>query len=379
MMAEAVLNDSGRILPCSTWAERPLRARARSTSACRSSSAPAASARSSTWTSSADELAALKTSADGVAKGIAEVKSLGRPDAPRRDPRRDRVRGHGAPAAPPRPPGGRGRRGHEPHGRAARRRRPSPPPGLHRSRASRARPPEALETLARDRATSSSRPSPTGCPPRETPALLDAHPRLKVVDLSGDFRLRDAGALPDVVRLRASRTRAARRARRTGCPECGQPGGACAAARLVANPGCHATATILALWPLARPGLLGGRAARHERHGLLGLGRAAQARHAPPGALRQLQGVPAPAPPAPPRDRAGARAATRASTSSPAPRRSRGASTSRRFVARRRTASARRCETRSARPTTTSPSCACSPSRPSCAPSSARTSPTCTS
>ena len=76
MMAEAVLNDSGRIMPCSTWAQGhyglgevyvglPIQIGAGGVR------------KIVDLDLSADELAALKTSADGVAKGIAEVKALG--------------------------------------------------------------------------------------------------------------------------------------------------------------------------------------------------------------------------------------------------------------------------------------------------------------
>ncbi len=84
------------------------------------------------------------------------------------------------------------------------------------------------------------------------PALLDRG--LKVVDLSADFRLRDAavysrayghphaaaGLLAEAV---------------YGLTEHARP--RVREARLVANPGCYPTATLLALLPLARNGLLG--------------------------------------------------------------------------------------------------------------------------
>jgi N-acetyl-gamma-glutamyl-phosphate reductase len=84
------------------------------------------------------------------------------------------------------------------------------------------------------------------------PKLLDR--RLKVVDLSADFRLRDAAAysrayghphaapelLEEAVYGLTEHTRSRVQS-----------------ARLVANPGCYPTATLLALLPLARGGLLG--------------------------------------------------------------------------------------------------------------------------
>ena len=80
------------------------------------------------------------------------------------------------------------------------------------------------------------------------PSLVDAG--VRVIDLSGAFRLRDEAArarwYPDTHRL----------------PEGGAYGltererGAVARARLVANPGCYPTATLLALAPLREAGLL---------------------------------------------------------------------------------------------------------------------------
>lgn len=91
----------------------------------------------------------------------------------------------------------------------------------------------------------------------EIPELLSGRRRARVIDLSGDFRLRDAAqyeqwyerAHPEPAWL----GRAA-----YGLPECGARA-AIASAQLVANPGCHASATILALWPLAEAGLVRGR------------------------------------------------------------------------------------------------------------------------
>lgn len=98
---------------------------------------------------------------------------------------------------------------------------------------------------------------PHGVSAAELPALLDAAPTTKVIDLSGDFRLKDASLYdawygfthPNAEHLGASEY---------GLPECGQRE-AVRAARFVANPGCHASASILALWPLARRGLIRGR------------------------------------------------------------------------------------------------------------------------
>ena len=80
------------------------------------------------------------------------------------------------------------------------------------------------------------------------PALVEAG--VRVVDLSGAFRLREAGArarwYPDTHRLPADVA--------YGLTEIER--GAVARAQLVANPGCYPTATLLALKPLVAAGLL---------------------------------------------------------------------------------------------------------------------------
>jgi N-acetyl-gamma-glutamyl-phosphate reductase len=112
--------------------------------------------------------------------------------------------------------------------------------------------------------------TPHGVSAKESPAVLDAAPGVRVVDLSGDFRLADAGAYeqhygrphPHPERLGDAVY---------GVPECGARervvGG-----RLVANPGCHAIASLLALWPLARAGLVDGRVAVSSVTGSSGSG-----------------------------------------------------------------------------------------------------------
>jgi N-acetyl-gamma-glutamyl-phosphate reductase len=102
----------------------------------------------------------------------------------------------------------------------------------------------------------------------------------KVVDLSGDFRLGSAeeyrrhyGAdhpRPDVLGSSVY-----------GLAECGRRD-EIAAARLVANPGCHATAVVLGLWPLLSAGLVGGRVAVTSVTGSSGSGgRAGSGTHHP--------------------------------------------------------------------------------------------------
>jgi N-acetyl-gamma-glutamyl-phosphate reductase len=84
------------------------------------------------------------------------------------------------------------------------------------------------------------------------PALLERG--VKVVDLSGAFRLSDASAYP---RHYAFEHRAAALLEHAvyGLPELGDRK-AIASARLVANPGCYPTAAAVALVPLLRAGLL---------------------------------------------------------------------------------------------------------------------------
>lgn len=83
------------------------------------------------------------------------------------------------------------------------------------------------------------------------PLLLDRG--LRVIDLSGAFRLKDAGAYPRWYGFehRAGR---AREEAVYGAPELNAA--AILKARLVSNPGCYATSIILALAPLVRAGWL---------------------------------------------------------------------------------------------------------------------------
>lgn len=87
------------------------------------------------------------------------------------------------------------------------------------------------------------------------PALLEANPALKIVDLAGDFRTPDPagyqrfygrthGAVELLPRFVYGFTEAARDRIR--------------GAQLVANPGCFATSLLLGLWPLKAAGLLKG-------------------------------------------------------------------------------------------------------------------------
>ncbi len=102
--------------------------------------------------------------------------------------------------------------------------------------------------------------TPPGVARKEVPAVLAASPTVKVVDLSNDWRL-DAMTTPeDWATRRDAQVPDWLPFAAYGLPECGgraevrRPG-----CRLVANPGCHASAAILALHPLARAGLWQGR------------------------------------------------------------------------------------------------------------------------
>jgi N-acetyl-gamma-glutamyl-phosphate reductase len=98
--------------------------------------------------------------------------------------------------------------------------------------------------------------------------LLDAG--LRVIDLSGAFRLRDAGA-----RQRwYPATPAMPLGVAYGLTEFERP--AIRDARLVANPGCYPTAALLALLPLAQAGLLapGGDVVVDAKSGISGAGKA---------------------------------------------------------------------------------------------------------
>lgn len=96
-------------------------------------------------------------------------------------------------------------------------------------------------------------------------------PRARVIDLSADFRLRDL----DVYRRYYGRehTNPALPVQPVyGLPELVDHE-AIAQARLIANPGCYPTATLLALMPIARAGLLAGTPVVDAKSGVSGAGR----------------------------------------------------------------------------------------------------------
>ena len=118
------------------------------------------------------------------------------------------------------------------------------------------------------------------CTPTEAslalaPALLAAG--VRVVDLSGAFRLRDARSFEHFYRLEQSDPRLLTEAV-YGMPELGaQVRAEISKARLVANPGCYPTAALLAVTPLVRAGLVEPRGIIVDaKSGVTGAGRQAK-------------------------------------------------------------------------------------------------------
>ena len=107
----------------------------------------------------------------------------------------------------------------------------------------------------------SSSPCPTASPPASS--RTGHADGATVIDLGPDFRLRDRRRLPALVRLRASAAGPPRAAPSTGCRSSIAPSSPRSATaertsrRSSGAPGCYPTATILALAPLARAGLIG--------------------------------------------------------------------------------------------------------------------------
>jgi N-acetyl-gamma-glutamyl-phosphate reductase len=88
----------------------------------------------------------------------------------------------------------------------------------------------------------------------QVPELLRRRPHLRLIDLSGDFRLHDPDAYPRWYDREHTAPELLSRFV-YGLPELDRA--AVSGAQLVANPGCFATACALALAPLARAGLTG--------------------------------------------------------------------------------------------------------------------------
>ncbi len=92
----------------------------------------------------------------------------------------------------------------------------------------------------------------------------------RIVDLSGDFRLRDAAAYPAHYAFEHPAPALLGQSV-YGLTELNRP--AIQEARLVANPGCYPTATVLPLAPLAAKGLLPATVAVHALSGVSGAGK----------------------------------------------------------------------------------------------------------
>ena len=97
---------------------------------------------------------------------------------------------------------------------------------------------------------------------------------IKAIDLSGDFRLRDASLFQQHYKLPHS-AMDAQRDFIYGLTETNRE--AIRTARLIANPGCFATATLLGLAPLVANGLLSGRVVVDAKTGSSGSGAKAAA------------------------------------------------------------------------------------------------------
>lgn len=112
---------------------------------------------------------------------------------------------------------------------------------------------------------------PNGVAMRLLPALLKK-PGLRVVDLSGDFRLRDVRQFAQSYHLKHAAPTLLKRSV-YGLPEWNR--NAIAAARWVANPGCYPTAALLGLYPLAKKRWLAARGTIIDaKSGVTGAGRA---------------------------------------------------------------------------------------------------------
>lgn len=108
------------------------------------------------------------------------------------------------------------------------------------------------------------------------PALLARG--VKVIDLSGAFRLRDASSYRRWYRAEHTAPELLGEAV-YGLPEVPEAhGGDLSKARLVANPGCYPTATILALAPLLRAGLIEPTVYVDGKSGVTGAGRKVEER-----------------------------------------------------------------------------------------------------
>lgn len=110
---------------------------------------------------------------------------------------------------------------------------------------------------------------PHGVAASELPPVLDSG-SARIVDLSGDFRLQDPAAYPTWYDFEHPHPDLLEQVV-YGLAECGQRE-AIRGARVVANPGCHATATLMAIYPAARAEAPTGRIAVSSVTGSSGSG-----------------------------------------------------------------------------------------------------------
>lgn len=110
---------------------------------------------------------------------------------------------------------------------------------------------------------------PHGVSASELPPVLDSG-SARIVDLSGDFRLVDSESYPTWYDFEHPHPEVLGHVV-YGLAECGQRE-AIRAARVVANPGCHATATLMAMYPAARADAPTGRIAVSSVTGSSGSG-----------------------------------------------------------------------------------------------------------
>ena len=127
--------------------------------------------------------------------------------------------------------------------------------------------------------TRSSSPCPTASPPGS--CRTGSPRRHAVIDLGPDFRLRDPADYPRWYGFEHPAPGSARPRPSTACPSSIAPSWRpCARARrparIVGAPGCYPTATLLALAPLARAGLIGDLVV-DAKSGVCGAGREAKA------------------------------------------------------------------------------------------------------
>ena len=188
---------------------------------------------------------------------------------PGRHHRRDRLCRRRADPAPG-PPSERGDR------------RPAGPRPRRTSRSAAIHPHLATTGLAvDDRAPDGGRRVPRPPPRRGRPASSRTSSRAgtAIIDLGPDFRLRDPADYPRWYGFEHPRPRPARRRPSTACPSSTATSSRRSSTQpvaIVGSPGCYPTATILALAPLARAGLIGDLVV-DAKSGVSGAGREAKA------------------------------------------------------------------------------------------------------